>query len=67
MIPRYVEMSVNSLPLLRYWRFREESRTVDEGYPKAVSVWNGIPASIKGAFLSEDGGESEGIFYFFYT
>ncbi|XP_076120780.1 matrix metalloproteinase-15 [Alosa pseudoharengus] len=39
----------------QYWRFKEETRLVDEGYPKPVSVWNGIPASIKGAFFSEDG------------
>ncbi|KAL2093827.1 hypothetical protein ACEWY4_011139 [Coilia grayii] len=39
----------------RYWRFREETRTVDQGYPKPVSVWNGVPDSIKGAFLSDDG------------
>ncbi|XP_012677737.2 matrix metalloproteinase-15 [Clupea harengus] len=39
----------------QYWRFKEETRTVDTGYPKPVSVWNGVPAFIKGAFLSEDG------------
>uniref|UniRef100_A0A8C2KB27 Matrix metallopeptidase 15a n=1 Tax=Cyprinus carpio TaxID=7962 RepID=A0A8C2KB27_CYPCA len=42
----------------RYWRFSEESRAVDKDYPKPVSVWGSIPGSLKGAFLSDDGGES---------
>ncbi|KAI4885969.1 hypothetical protein NFI96_033060 [Prochilodus magdalenae] len=39
----------------RYWRFSEESRTVDKDYPKHISVWGSIPGSPKGAFLSDDG------------
>ncbi|TRY54546.1 hypothetical protein DNTS_033410 [Danionella cerebrum] len=39
----------------RYWRFSEESRAMDKDYPKPVSVWGSIPASPKGAFLSDDG------------
>lgn len=42
----------------RYWRFSEESRVMDKDYPKPVSVWGSIPSSPKGAFLSDDGGES---------
>lgn len=38
----------------RYWRFNEETRAVDPGYPKPISVWVGIPPSPKGAFLSPD-------------
>ncbi|XP_059507592.1 matrix metalloproteinase-15 isoform X2 [Stegostoma tigrinum] len=39
----------------RYWRFSEERRAVDNGYPKPISIWKGIPPSPKGAFLSDDG------------
>ncbi|XP_017330439.1 matrix metalloproteinase-15 [Ictalurus punctatus] len=39
----------------RYWRFSEESRAVDKDYPRPISVWGSIPASPKGAFLSDDG------------
>ncbi len=31
---------------------------MDKDYPKPVSVWGSIPGSLKGAFLSDDGGES---------
>ncbi|KAK3536131.1 hypothetical protein QTP70_031022 [Hemibagrus guttatus] len=39
----------------RYWRFNEQSRSVDKDYPRPISVWGSIPASPKGAFLSDDG------------
>ena len=41
-------------PSPRYWRFNEDTRSVDAGYPKPISVWVGIPPSPKGAFLSPD-------------
>uniref|UniRef100_A0A8C5N5X4 Peptidase metallopeptidase domain-containing protein n=1 Tax=Gouania willdenowi TaxID=441366 RepID=A0A8C5N5X4_GOUWI len=39
-----------------YWRFNEQSRLADRGYPKPISVWgSSVPSSPKGAFLSDDG------------
>ncbi|XP_075998505.1 matrix metalloproteinase-15-like [Genypterus blacodes] len=39
----------------RYWRYSEETRTADRDFPKPISRWGKIPASPKGAFLSDDG------------
>nr|XP_057944137.1 matrix metalloproteinase-15 [Doryrhamphus excisus] len=39
----------------RYWRFNEETRKADRDFPKPISRWGKIPASPKGAFLSDDG------------
>ncbi|KAG7460353.1 matrix metalloproteinase-15, partial [Solea senegalensis] len=39
-----------------YWRFNEQSRSADRGYPKQISVWgSSVPSGPKGAFLSDDG------------
>ncbi|XP_028988274.1 matrix metalloproteinase-14b [Betta splendens] len=38
----------------KYYRFNEESRAVDDGYPKSVSVWQGVPDNLKAAFMSKD-------------
>lgn len=40
----------------RYYRFNEASRSVDDGYPKSISVWQGVPDNIKAAFMSKDQG-----------
>uniref|UniRef100_A0A8C2XHP4 Matrix metallopeptidase 14b (membrane-inserted) n=1 Tax=Cyclopterus lumpus TaxID=8103 RepID=A0A8C2XHP4_CYCLU len=38
----------------KYYRFNEGSRSVDSDYPKAISVWQGVPDNIKAAFMSKD-------------
>uniref|UniRef100_A0A8C5G2C8 Peptidase metallopeptidase domain-containing protein n=1 Tax=Gouania willdenowi TaxID=441366 RepID=A0A8C5G2C8_GOUWI len=39
----------------QYWRYSEERLTVDPGYPKALSVWKGVPDGPQGAFISREG------------
>ncbi|XP_051882931.1 matrix metalloproteinase-14-like, partial [Pristis pectinata] len=39
----------------KYYRYNEDTRSVDPDYPKPVTVWHGIPESPKAAFVSEDG------------
>lgn len=39
----------------RYYRFNEQTRTVDSGYPKPINMWTGAPDNIKAAIMSEDG------------
>lgn len=42
----------------RYWRYNEDSRTMDPGYPKPISIWKGIPDSPQGAFVDKANGMS---------
>lgn len=42
--------------LLRYWRYNEEMRTMDPGYPKPITVWRGVPESPQGAFVDKANG-----------
>ncbi|KAJ8272681.1 hypothetical protein GJAV_G00092150 [Gymnothorax javanicus] len=44
-----------------YWRYNEEMRTMDPGYPKPITVWKGIPDSPQGAFVDKANG-----FTYFY-
>lgn len=46
------------LPLLsfRYWRYNEDMRTMDPGYPKPITIWKGIPDSPQGAFVDKANG-----------
>ncbi|KAM7421834.1 hypothetical protein PAMA_010069 [Pampus argenteus] len=39
----------------QYWRYNEEKRTADPGYPKPITVWKGIPDAPQGAFISREG------------
>ncbi|MGH0174569.1 UNVERIFIED_CONTAM: hypothetical protein FKN15_068392, partial [Acipenser sinensis] len=45
----------------RYWRYNEEVRAMDPGYPKPITVWKGIPDSPQGAFVDKENG-----FTYFY-
>lgn len=38
----------------RYWRYNEDKRATDPGYPKPITVWKGIPQSPQGAFVSKE-------------
>ncbi|XP_061926326.1 matrix metalloproteinase-14b [Entelurus aequoreus] len=38
----------------KYYRFNEAMRSVDDGYPRPVNVWQGVPDNIKSAFMSKD-------------
>ncbi|RXM31528.1 Matrix metalloproteinase-16 [Acipenser ruthenus] len=44
-----------------YWRYNEEMRAMDPGYPKPITVWKGIPDSPQGAFVDKENG-----FTYFY-
>ncbi|XP_076828254.1 matrix metalloproteinase-14b [Brachyhypopomus gauderio] len=38
----------------KYYRYNEESRSVDPDYPKPIGKWQGVPDNIKAAFMSRD-------------
>lgn len=47
----------------RYWRYNEEMRTMDPGYPKPITVWRGVPDSPQGAFVDKANGTMCPAFY----
>ncbi|XP_014870346.1 matrix metalloproteinase-14b [Poecilia latipinna] len=38
----------------KYYRFNEDSRRVEDGYPKSIDMWQGVPENVKAAFMSKD-------------
>lgn len=53
--PAFTETHLLVFPF-RYWRFNEEMRTMDPGYPKPITVWRGVPDSPQGAFVDKANG-----------
>lgn len=51
----------------RYWRYNEDKRATDPGYPKPITVWKGIPQAPQGAFVSKEGCEYEPCYVSFPT
>lgn len=47
------KIRINLVLFLRYWRFNEEMRTMDPGYPKPITIWRGVPDSPQGAFVDK--------------
>lgn len=47
---------INCVLFRRYWRFNEEMRTMDPGYPKPITIWRGVPDSPQGAFVDKANG-----------
>lgn len=52
----YACVIVLAFILFRYWRYSEEMKTMDPGYPKPITVWKGIPDSPQGAFVHKENG-----------
>lgn len=47
----------------KYWRYNEDKRATDPGYPKPITVWKGIPQAPQGAFVSKEGCEYKHFIY----
>lgn len=38
-----------------YWRYNEDRKKMDYGYPRDMSMWEGVPVPVDAAFLHWDG------------
>lgn len=57
-IKKTADQPIKSVLSPRYWRFNEEMRTMDPGYPKPITIWRGVPDSPQGAFVDKANGTS---------
>lgn len=57
-IKKNADQPIKSVLSPRYWRFNEEMRTMDPGYPKPITIWRGVPDSPQGAFVDKANGTS---------
>lgn len=55
---KIADQPIKSVLSPRYWRFNEEMRTMDPGYPKPITIWRGVPDSPQGAFVDKANGTS---------
>lgn len=55
---KIADQPIKSVLSSRYWRFNEEMRTMDPGYPKPITIWRGVPDSPQGAFVDKANGTS---------
>ena len=54
-------LKVVSIPTYFFFRYDEFSKTIDPGYPRDISNWQGIPRNIDAVFTSAFDGKT----YFF--
>ena len=38
-----------------YWRFSEKDETIEEGYPRDMSMWGGVPTPVDAAMQHVNG------------
>jgi hypothetical protein len=43
-----------------YWRYNEQTKLMDQGYPQDISKWNGVPRNLDAAMTSSFDGNNSG-------